>query len=284
LTGDVPAAQLSGGARIPQAGLGVANISAAETPAVVETALRLGYRHIDTAQMYGNERAVAQGIARAGIDPTDVFVTSKLTTAMHRHDDAIRAFEKSSARLGEGVIDLYLIHWPLSQRADYVETWRALCELRDQGRVRAIGVSNFSAEHLRRLVAETGIAPEVNQVELHPYLTQQDLVRLHRRLGIVTEAWAPLAQGAIARDSVIEELASRLQRTPAQVVLRWHLQLGHIVFPKSTRPERLAANLRIFDFALTAADMDRIGTLNRGHRLGPAPDDVQNEVVDPSAD
>jgi 2,5-diketo-D-gluconate reductase A len=284
MRGDVPYLQLSGGARIPQLGVGVADIPAAETPAVVQAALESGYRHVDTAQMYGNERGVAEGIARSGIDPAEVFVTSKLTTAMHRYDDAMRAFDISSDRLGHGVIDLYLIHWPLSRTADFVGTWRALCELRDDGRVRAVGVSNFSAEHVRRLVDETGRAPEVNQIELHPYLAQRELDLIHRELGIVTEAWAPLAKGGIVGDPLIEDLASRLGRTAAQVVLRWHVQRGHVVFPKSVRRERLASNLEVFDFELTQDDMNRIGSLDQGRRLGPAPDDVQNEVADPSVD
>ena len=249
----VPSVRLPRGVLMPQLGFGVGNVAPDETAEMVLRALQIGYRHVDTAQMYANERQVAEGIERSGIDPGEIFVTSKLTTAMHSFDDALRGFELSARRLGPETIDLYLIHWPLPGVANFAETWRAFVRILEEGRVRAIGVSNFSENHLQRLKQQSLAVPAVNQIELHPYLTQREMTDYHRAHGIVTEAWAPLAQGAISRDDVIASIAHGHGRTAAQVILRWHIQLGNVVFPRSTNPERMRENFEIFDFDLTRA-------------------------------
>jgi 2,5-diketo-D-gluconate reductase A len=272
-TTTVPNIVLNNGVEIPQLGFGVFQIKPAETAAAVTTALEIGYRHIDTAEMYGNEKQVGEAIAKSDLDPSEVFVTSKLNNGFHGFDDALRAFDGTLADLGLERIDLFLIHWPLPQVGDFVETWKALERIYADGRARAIGVSNFQAHHLRRLHEETTVIPAVNQIELHPYLTQDDLRAFDTEHEIATEAWSPIAQGRVLGDPVITELARSYAKSPAQVVLRWHIQLGNIVFPKSTTAGRVKENFEIFDFELSDADMSLVSALNKDERTGPNPDE-----------
>ena len=269
----VPTVRLSNGVEIPQLGFGVFQIAPAETAAAVRSALDVGYRHIDTAQMYGNEKEVGQAIAESDLDPSDVFVTSKLNNGFHCFDDALKAFDQTLANLRLAQIDLFLIHWPLPQVKDFVETWRALERIYSEGRARSIGVSNFQAHHLRRLHEETTVIPAVNQIEVHPYLTQDELRAFDAEHEIATEAWSPIAQGGVLNDPVITDLARTYGKSPAQVVLRWHIQLGNIVFPKSTTPSRVKENFEIFDFDLSDADLSLISALNKNERTGPNPDE-----------
>ena len=269
----VPKVKLNNGVEIPQLGFGVFQIKAEETRAATLEALKVGYRHIDTAEMYGNESEVAEGIRDSGVARADVFVTSKLNNGFHAHNDALAAFERSLEVMKFDYLDLFLIHWPLPAVGDFVETWKALEEIHRSGRVRAIGVSNFQARHLTRLAAETTIVPAVNQIEIHPYFTQDDLRAFDREHGIATEAWSPLAQGQVLDDPTIVRIAERLSRTPAQVTLRWHIQRGEIVFPKSTTPKRIAENFALFDFELADEDMAAITALHRNGRRGPNPDE-----------
>jgi 2,5-diketo-D-gluconate reductase A len=262
---------LNNNVQIPQLGFGVFQVPPDDTERVVSLALETGYRSIDTAAAYHNEQGVGKAIASSGLARDEVFVTTKLWNADHGYDQALRAFDTSARRLGLDTVDLYLIHWPMPSVDRYVETWRALEKLAADGRVRAIGVSNFTAEHLRRLITETGTVPAVNQVELHPYFPQTELRTLHAEHGIATEAWSPLAQGAVLSDATITRLAERYGVTPAQVVLRWHLQIGNIVIPKSVTPERIAANIDVFDFELSDEEIGRIDGLDRGRRTGPDP-------------
>jgi 2,5-diketo-D-gluconate reductase A len=268
----VPNVKLNNGVEIPQLGFGVFQVPPEETVAAVTTALRVGYRHIDTAEMYGNEKQVGEAIARSGVDPADVFVTSKLNNGAHAFDAALAAFDGTLAALGAERIDLFLIHWPLPTVSDFVETWRAMERIYADGRARAIGVSNFHTDHLRRLAAETDLTPAVNQIEVSPYLTQEKLRAFNAAAGIATEAWSPIARGSVLDDPVITELAASHQRTPAQIVLRWHIQLGNIVFPKSVTPERVAENFDVFGFELAPQDVEKISALNKDQRTGPDPD------------
>jgi 2,5-diketo-D-gluconate reductase A len=268
----VPWVTLNNGTKIPQLGFGVFQIDPAETEEATLTALRTGYRHIDTAEMYGNEKGVGAAVRASGIDRSEIFVTSKLNNNRHGRDAALRAFDATLEALGFEYLDLFLIHWPLPTVGDYVETWKAMEAIYNSGRCRAIGVSNFQIEHLRRLDAETAIVPAVNQIEVHPYLTQAELRAYDARHGIATEAWSPLAQGEVLGDPVIGAIAARVGRTPAQVVLRWHIQRGDIVFPKSVTPERVRENFDIFDFVLSDDDIEAISGLNRDQRTGPDPD------------
>ena len=268
----VPHIQLNNGVAIPQLGLGVLLLKPEETIEAVGAALRLGYRHIDTAQAYGNEKEVGRAVAQSGLDPEDVFVTSKLRNNKIGFDAALYGFEQTLAALGTDRIDMFLIHWPLPEVRDFVETWRAFERIYAEGRARAIGVSNFQVPHLERLLAETEVLPAVNQIEAHPYLTQEGLLDFGARHEIATEAWSPLARGGVLRDPVIEEVARDNGRTPAQVVLRWHIQRGSIVFPKSSSPRRMEENFEIFDFALSEEDANRISALDRHERTGPDPD------------
>ena len=273
---DVPQIQLNDGNRIPQLGFGVFQIDPSETVDAVVCALEAGYRHIDTAEMYGNEREVGEAIRRSGIDRGDIFVTSKLNNSFHEPDDARRAFEGTLEALGFDHVDLFLIHWPLPTLydGDFVSTWRTLEEFKDDGSARSIGVSNFQVEHLERLAAETDTVPAVNQIELHPYFQNREVRAYDEEHGIATEAWSPIAQGEVLDDAEIGEIAERVSRTPAQVVLRWHIERGNIVFPKSSTPERIRENFEIFDFELDDADLERIDELDRGEggRNGPHPD------------
>jgi len=273
----VPMITLHDGVQIPQLGFGVFQIEPDQTHQAVTTALQVGYRHIDTAQMYGNEKEVGTAIAGSGLDRSEVFVTSKLNNGFHEPDAARRALDDSLRALGIDQLDLFLIHWPLPTRydGDFVSTWQTLVELRDAGLTRSVGVSNFQVAHLERLAAETGEAPSVNQIEAHPYLTNDDVRRYCAGHDIAVEAWSPIAQGAVLDDPTLTGIADRLGRTAAQVTLRWHLQRGDIVFPKSTTPSRVEENFALFDFELTADDMAAITGLDRGKdgRTGPDPDD-----------
>jgi 2,5-diketo-D-gluconate reductase A len=267
-----PTVTLNNGVEIPQLGFGVFKVKPTETVSAVTTALRVGYRHIDTAEMYGNEKEVGLAITASGLDRDDVFVTSKLNNNHHPYSDALAAFDRTLSDLGLEYVDLFLIHWPLPAVGDFVETWRALESVYRDDRARAIGVSNFHADHLRRLLDETELVPAVNQIEAHPYLTQEPLRAFNASHGIKTEAWSPLARGRVLDDPTIKDVVDRTGRTAAQVVLRWHIQLGNIVFPKSVRLDRIEENFNIFDFELSGEDMAAISKLDRGERTGPDPD------------
>jgi 2,5-diketo-D-gluconate reductase A len=272
----VPDIELNDGHSIPQLGFGVFQIDPGETAAAVNQALEVGYRHIDTAEMYGNERGVGEAIRASGLDRGELYVTSKLNNGFHRPDDARRAFDRTLTALGFEYVDLFLIHWPLPTLydGDFVSTWKTLEEFRQDGRARSIGVSNFQVEHLERLAAETDTVPSVNQIELHPYLLNAEVRAYAEEHGIATEAWSPIAKGEVLDDPAVTEIADRVGRTPAQVVLRWHIQRGNIVFPKSVTPERIRENFEIFDFELEPPDIEQIAGLDRGEagRTGPNPD------------
>jgi 2,5-diketo-D-gluconate reductase A len=272
----VPSIALNDGNAIPQLGFGVFQVKPADTAAAVRSALEVGYRHIDTAEMYGNEKEVGQGIRDAGLDRGEVFITSKLNNGFHRPDDARRAFDKSLDALGSEYVDLFLIHWPLPTLydGDFVSTWNTLEEFAGDGRARSIGVSNFQPDHLDQIATAGQTVPAVNQIEVHPYFANEQVRAYGQAHDIVTEAWSPIAQGAVLDDEVIAKIAKPLGKTPAQVVLRWHIQRGDVVFPKSVTPERVKANYQIFDFDLNEADMDAISALDRGEagRRGPHPD------------
>ncbi|WP_433337258.1 aldo/keto reductase [Spirillospora sp. CA-294931] len=264
---------LNNGITMPRLGFGVWQIPDDEAERAVRTAIEAGYRSIDTAAVYENEAGTGRGLKAAGVPREELFVTTKLWNDDQGYDRALRAFDASMERLGLDVLDLYLIHWPLPGHGRYLGTWRALEKLQADGRVRAIGVSNFTAETLQRLIDESGTVPAVNQIELHPYFQQNAMRALHADHGIHTEAWSPLGQGrGLLEDPALAEIAARHDRTPAQVVLRWHLQLGNVVIPKSVTPSRIAENLDVFGFELSEADMTAIGGMDAGTRLGPDPD------------
>ncbi|GCE76881.1 aldo/keto reductase [Cellulomonas biazotea] len=268
----VPTLTLNNGVEIPQLGFGVFQVPPEETKDVVLQALDVGYRHLDTAQMYGNERGVGEALAESGLARSDVFVTTKLNNGYLDHESALLAFQESLDALGTDHVDLFLIHWPLPTVADYVARWRTLEEIYASGRARSIGVSNFQPSHLRRLRAETTVVPAVNQVEVHPYLRNDEVRAVGAELGIATEAWSPIAQGKVLDDPTLVRVARQLDRTPAQVTLRWHLQRGDVVFPKSVTRSRMEENFALFDFELSATDMADIDGLDRGERTGPDPD------------
>lgn len=267
---------LNDGNSIPRLGFGVYQISSADTEQAVTTALAAGYRHIDTAALYGNEREVGRAVVASGLPRDEVYVVTKLWNADQGYDEALTAFDASMARLGLDFLDLYLIHWPLPARGKFVDTFRALAHLRDQGRIASIGVSNFEPQHLEMLIDGTGIVPVVNQIELHPRFNQAELREVHARLGIATEAWAPLGQGSLLTHPTITEVAQRCGKTSAQVLIRWHIQLGNIVIPKSVHPERIVSNFEVFDFELGTAEMAAISSLDDGARLGPDPRTFDN--------
>jgi 2,5-diketo-D-gluconate reductase A len=270
----IPNITLNNGQTIPQFGFGVFQIEPKNTAAAVSTALKAGYRHIDTAEMYGNEAEVGEAVAASGLDRGEVFITSKLNNDAHEPDAAREAFDATLKSLGVEYVDLFLIHWPLPTRygGDFVSTWQTLEEFYREGRARSIGVSNFQPQHLRRLHGETDIIPAVNQIEVHPYLTQDDVRTFCADHQIAVEAWSPLGQGGVLDDPVIGRIAERTGKTPAQVVLRWHIQRGDIVFPKSVTPKRIKENIDIFDFELSGADVNDITLLNKNERTGPDPD------------
>jgi 2,5-diketo-D-gluconate reductase A len=272
----VPNITLNDGNVIPQLGFGVFQIEPKNTVEAVSEALRIGYRHIDTAEMYGNEREVGEAIRASGFDRGDVFVTSKLSNAFHEPQDAREAFDKTLSDLGFDYVDLFLIHWPLPTLydGDFMATWRTLEDFHRDGRARSIGVSNFQIEHLEQLAAETDTVPAVNQIEVHPYFTNEAVREYDREHGIATEAWSPIAQGGVLEDTTITQIADKVDKTPAQVVLRWHVQRGDIIFPKSVTPSRMKENFELFDFELESGDMDAITALDRGEdgRTGPNPD------------
>ncbi|HTX10417.1 MAG TPA: aldo/keto reductase [Solirubrobacteraceae bacterium] len=271
-TTSVPYVDLNDGNRMPQLGFGVFQVPAEETAQAVSHALRTGYRSIDTAAAYGNEDGVRDAIQDSGLERGDVFITTKLINGRHASEEAQAAFAQSLSMLGGDYVDLYLIHWPVPQEDRYVEAWQTLCAVRQVPYLHSIGVSNFQIEHLERIIDATGVVPAVNQIELHPRLQQPELRRFHAERGIATEAWSPLGQGEVLDDPVIEEIASERERTPAQVVLRWHIQLGNVVIPKSVTPSRIEENFQVFDFELSEAEMKRLSELDRGERIGPDPD------------
>lgn len=266
-----PRVALNDGNSIPQVGLGVWQTPPDETERAVTAALQSGYRHIDTAAAYQNEVETGRALASAGVPRGEVFLVTKLWNSDQGYDTTLAAFEASLDRLGVDYLDLYLIHWPVPAKNAYVDTFKAFAHLRDQGRIRSIGVSNFEPEHLKMLIDSTGIVPAVNQIELHPLLPQRELREVHAQLGIATEAWSPLGQGSLLADPVITEIAAAHAKTPAQVLIRWHIQLGNIVIPKSVNPERIASNFDVFDFELSEQDIASIASLENGTRLGPDP-------------
>ena len=268
----VPTITLNDGVEIPQLGFGVFQVPPEDTKKATLEALEVGYRHIDTAEMYGNEKGVGEAVAESGIPRDQIFVTSKLNNTFHAREAALGAFDQTLETLGFETLDLFLIHWPLPAVGDYVETWKAMEEMKASGRVRSIGVSNFQPAHLQRLFDETDTVPSVNQIEVHPYLTNEVARAFNTEHGIFTEAWSPIAQGAVLTDPVITAIADRVSRTPAQVTLRWHIQRGDIVFPKSVTRSRVEENFALFDFELTDDDLAAISGLNRDERTGPDPD------------
>jgi diketogulonate reductase-like aldo/keto reductase len=271
----VPDVVLNDGVRIPQLGFGVYKVPSDETRRVVGEALRVGYRSIDTAALYGNERGVGDALRDSGLPRDEVFVTTKLWNDAQGRDGTLAAFDAGMEQLGLDHVDLYLIHWPAPGQDRYVETWRTFVELRDSGRVRSIGVSNFQPAHLRRLVDETGVVPSLNQVELHPFLQQAEVRAVDAELGIATEAWGPLARGGeLLSHPVVADIAQRLGRTPAQVVIAWHLRLGNVVIPKSVTPTRIKENFDVFDIDLTDEGLAAIAGLDAGVRTGPHPDEL----------
>ncbi|MGO4783712.1 aldo/keto reductase [Cryobacterium sp. W22_MBD10_FK3] len=267
----IPTIALNSGVEIPQLGFGVFQVPDDETTAAVTAALAAGYRSIDTAAIYGNEAGVGRALAASGIPRDELFITTKLWNSDQGFASTIAAYEASLAALGLDYVDLYLIHWPAPANDTYVESWRAMEQLLADGRVRAIGVSNFAPEHLERLAQTARIVPAVNQVELHPRLSQAEVRAANKARGIVTEAWSPLAQGGLLADAVIADVAARAGRSPAQVILRWHLQQGRIAIPKSVTPCRIIENLAVFDFDLSPADLLLIDGLNTDSRIGPDP-------------
>ena len=268
-----PLVEMNDGRSIPVIGFGVWQVPDDVVVDATLKALEVGYRHIDTAYLYLNERGVGEALRRSGLDRNDIFVTTKVWNTDHGYDETLRAFDKSTGLLGIDEVDLYLIHWPTPARDIYLDSWRALIRLREEGRARSIGVSNFHEAHLRKIIDETGVIPAINQIELHPWLPQTHMRDIDARLGIKTEAWSPLGSGRLIDDPVIGEIAAKHGKSPAQVMVRWSLQLGNIVLPKSVTPERIEQNIDVFDFVLDDADMAAIATLESGRRTGPNPDE-----------
>ncbi|MEE8600853.1 aldo/keto reductase [Euzebya tangerina] len=269
----VPQITLNNDVTIPQLGFGTFQIEPEETKEVTLTALQTGYRHIDTAQMYRNEAGVGAAVQASGLDRSEVFVTTKLNNGYHDPEVATKEFESSLERMGFDYVDLFLIHWPLPEVLDYVETWKALEAIYASGGARSIGVSNFQVHHLQRLMDETDVVPVVNQIEVHPYFANDEVREFGTEHGIVTEAWSPIAQGEVIGDETLVEIGEQHGKSEAQVALRWALQRGDIIFPKSTKPERIAENFEIFDFELSEEEMATIHSLDRDGRRGPNPDE-----------
>jgi diketogulonate reductase-like aldo/keto reductase len=275
MTSSVPVLDLNDGNKAPQLGFGVFQIPDGETADAVDAALAAGYRSLDTAAIYKNEAGVRQGIERSGVARGDIFLTTKLWNADQGFDSTLKAFDASLTKLGTDYVDMYLIHWPTPKRDLYVDTWKAFIRLREEGRIRSIGVSNFQPAHLDRLVKETGVVPVVNQIELHPDFAQRDVVAANTKLKIITESWSPLGQGGdLLKNDALVAIGKKHGKTPAQVVIRWHVQLGHMVIPKSVTPERIKANIAVFDFELSADEMKAIDGLDAGNRMGPHPDEL----------
>lgn len=268
-----PLVEMNDGRSIPVIGFGVWQVPDDVVVDATLKALEVGYRHIDTAYLYLNERGVGEALQRCGLDRDDIFVTTKVWNTDHGYDETLRAFDKSTGLLGIDEVDLYLIHWPTPARDIYLDSWRALIRLREEGRARSIGVSNFHEAHLRKIIDETGVIPAINQIELHPWLPQAHMRDIDARLGIKTEAWSPLGSGRLIDDPVIAEVAAKHGKSPAQVMVRWSIQLGNIVLPKSVTPARIEQNIDVFDFVLDDADMAAIATLESGRRTGPNPDE-----------
>jgi 2,5-diketo-D-gluconate reductase A len=268
----IPRIRLADGHSIPQLGLGVYKVPYSDAAALVDGAIRSGYRHIDTATLYGNERGVGEGMQRSGVARDELFVTTKLWNDDHGFDATLAAFDSSIDRLGLDYVDAYLIHWPVPSRDRYVDSWRAIARIRDDGRARSIGVSNFSPMHIERLIVETGFTPVINQIELHPWLPQHATVAFDAAHGIATESWSPLARGRILGDPVLATIAAKHGRSPAQIVIRWHVQRELVVIPKSTSLDRVRSNADVFDFELDAADLAAIATIETGTRTGLDPD------------
>jgi 2,5-diketo-D-gluconate reductase A len=268
----VPTISLNNGVRIPQLGFGVFQIPPDETVQATATALEVGYRHIDTAQMYGNEAEVGKAVAESGIDRGELFITSKLNNNRQTRDDILRSFDQSLSDLGFDYLDLFLIHWPLPTVSDYVARWKVMEEIYASGRAKAVGVSNFHPHHLRNVFSASELKPAVNQVEVSPFIVQDEIRAFDADHEIVTEAWSPIARGKVADDPVIRAIAEKVGRSPAQVTLRWHLQRGDVVFPKSVQRSRMEENFALFDFELDQADMVAITALDRGERTGPDPE------------
>ena len=267
-----PRLSFNDGKTIPQLGLGVWKTPNGEAASVVKTALDTGYRHIDTAAIYENEEGVGEGIRQSGLPRGDVFLTTKLWNNDQGYDSTLKAFDASLKRLGTDYVDLYLIHWPAPRKGLFVDTWRAFVKLQQEGRIRSIGVSNFYPEHLEKLIGETEVVPVINQIELHPDFQQTEARQVHARHGILTESWSPLGQGKLMQDRAIRAMAERLGRTPAQIIIRWHIENGLVVIPKSSNPARIAENFDVFDFTLSADDMNQLKALDdAGARLGPDP-------------
>jgi diketogulonate reductase-like aldo/keto reductase len=271
---NVPTVRFNNGVEIPQIGFGVFQVPPDEVVDPVRTAIESGYRLIDTAAAYQNEEGVGKAIADSGVARDDLFITTKLWNADQGYDEAMRAFDVSLGKLGIDTVDLYLIHWPLPKRDRYVDTWKAFEKLYADGRARAIGVSNFTQRHLNRLFDETGVVPAINQIELHPKLPQEEMRSFHASHGIVTEAWSPIGQGkGLLEDPTLKSIADAVGKTPAQVVLRWHMQLGNVAIPKSVTPDRIQQNIEVFDFELSEGDLGAITALGSGERVGPDPEE-----------
>lgn len=269
---DQPTILFHDGNSIPQVGLGVWQTPNDTAVTAVKAALSEGYRHIDTAAIYENEQGVGEGIRASGVDRSEIFLTTKLWNAEQGYDSTLKAFDASLKRLGTDYVDLYLIHWPAPNRDQYVDTWKAFIQIQKEGRARSIGVSNFYPEHLQRLIDETGITPVINQIELHPDFQQTEARAWHDKHRIVTQSWSPLGQGKLLENPVVAQVAAKHGRTPAQVIIRWHIDNGLVVIPKSVTPSRIAENFKVFDFKLDAEDMATLARLEKdGKRIGPDP-------------
>ncbi|MDM7982265.1 MAG: aldo/keto reductase [Rhizobium sp.] len=263
---------LNDGARIPQVGLGVWQTPNDEAAPAVKGALSAGYRHVDTAAVYENEEGVGEGIRQSGIDRSEIYLTTKLWNTEQGYDQTLKAFDASLKRLGTDYVDLYLIHWPSAHRGLFVDTWKAFVKLKEEGRAKSIGVSNFYPEHIEKIIAETGVTPVINQIELHPDFQQREARAFHEKHGIATQSWSPLGQGKLLGHSAIADIAAKLGRTPAQVIIRWHIDNGLVVIPKSVTPSRISENFKVFDFKLSAEDLDTLNGLDdAGARIGPDP-------------